>query len=210
MRLLGCCALLLLACAAAIQKPSGQQRTFAMVKPDAVRSADAIVAMAERQGFTVVAKKTTTLTRAEAELFYREHSRRPFFAGLTDFMSSGPVLALVLEGEDAISRWRDLIGPTNSEQARRLARGSVRAKVRLPFLRACPSHLYGISPLYISTLPTHADPCTTTPWPCSTAVRNRRPAQRGARERLRRERTTRDRLLLRSTRSNSHSLPCGF
>lgn len=122
---------LLLAWSSAGELPverSRRQRTFAMVKPDAAASARMIVDMAEQQGFTVVANKTLTLSRAEASLFYREHSGRPFFPGLVDFMTSGPVVALVLEREDAVSGWRELIGPTNSHKAKRTARKSIRAK----------------------------------------------------------------------------------
>jgi nucleoside-diphosphate kinase len=99
-----------------------------MVKPDAVDQATEIIDMARRQGFTVVANRTRTLTPTEAALFYREHSRRPFFPGLVQFMSSGPVMAIVFERDDAVVGWRDLMGPTNSVKARKCARATVRAK----------------------------------------------------------------------------------
>lgn len=104
------------------------QRTFAMVKPDAVGRAAEIVEMARRRGLVVVATKTTTLTRGEAALFYREHRARAFFQSLVEFMTSGPVVVLVFEGPDAVSGWRQLIGPTNSQKARREGRESVRAR----------------------------------------------------------------------------------
>jgi nucleoside-diphosphate kinase len=104
------------------------QRTFAMVKPDAVGRADEIVEMARRRGLFVVAFKTMTLTPGQAALFYREHRARAFFESLVDFMTSGPVVVLVFEGPDAVSGWRQLIGPTNSEKARLEGRESVRAR----------------------------------------------------------------------------------
>jgi nucleoside-diphosphate kinase len=95
------------------------QRTFAIIKPDAVRAGTmgAILARAEAAGFTVVAARLIHMSKAEAEGFYHVHRARPFFGGLTDFMSSGPCLVLCLEAEDAIRKWRDLMGATDPAKA---------------------------------------------------------------------------------------------
>jgi nucleoside-diphosphate kinase len=95
------------------------QRTFAIVKPDAVRagSMGAILARTEAAGFRVVAARLIHMSKAEAEGFYHVHRERPFFGGLTDFMSSGPCVVLCLEAEDAIKKWRDLMGATDPAKA---------------------------------------------------------------------------------------------
>jgi nucleoside-diphosphate kinase len=101
------------------------QRTFAIIKPDAVRagSMGAILARTEAAGFRVVAARLIQMSKAEAEGFYHVHRERPFFGGLTDFMSSGPCLVLCLEAPDAIRQWRDLMGATDPAKA---APGSLR------------------------------------------------------------------------------------
>jgi nucleoside-diphosphate kinase len=95
------------------------QRTFAIIKPDAVSagSMGKILARAEAEGFTVRAARLIHLSKAEAEGFYHVHAARPFFAGLTDFMSSAPCLVLCLEAPDAIKKWRDLMGATDPAKA---------------------------------------------------------------------------------------------
>ena len=95
------------------------QRTFAIVKPDAVRagSMGAILARTEAAGFRVVAARLIHMSKAEAEGFYHVHRERPFFGGLTDFMSSGPCLVLCLEAPDGIRKWRDLMGATDPAKA---------------------------------------------------------------------------------------------
>ncbi len=95
------------------------QRTFAIVKPDAVRagSMGAILARTEAAGFRVVAARLIHMSKAEAEGFYHVHRERPFFGGLTDFMSSGPCLVLCLEAADAIKKWRDFMGATDPAKA---------------------------------------------------------------------------------------------
>ncbi|MGD9902360.1 MAG: nucleoside-diphosphate kinase [Vicinamibacterales bacterium] len=95
------------------------QRTFAIIKPDAVRagSMGAILARSEAAGFRVVAARLNHMSKGEAEGFYHVHRERPFFGGLTDFMSSGPCLVLCLEAEDAIRKWRDLMGATDPAKA---------------------------------------------------------------------------------------------
>lgn len=95
------------------------QRTFAIIKPDAVRkqSAGQILARIEGAGFTVRAMRMIHMSKAEAEGFYHVHRERPFFGGLTDFMSSGPCIVMCLEAPDAIKRWRDLMGATDPAKA---------------------------------------------------------------------------------------------
>ena len=95
------------------------ERTFAIIKPDAVRKkvAGQILARIEESGLEVVALKKLQLTEQGAQGFYAVHKERPFFGDLVKFMTSGPVIALVLEGEGAIKKWRDLMGPTNSNEA---------------------------------------------------------------------------------------------
>ena len=94
-------------------------RTLGMIKPDAVAagSTGAILAMIEAAGLKVVALRMTRLARAEAEAFYAVHSQRGFYGELCEFMSSGPIVAMVLEGDDAIAAWRTLMGPTDSTKA---------------------------------------------------------------------------------------------
>ena len=95
------------------------ERTLAIVKPDAVQRnlIGEIIRRAEGGGLRVAAARFLHLTRAEAEGFYDVHRERPFFASLTSYMSSGPVLVLALEGEGAIKRWRDLMGATDPAKA---------------------------------------------------------------------------------------------
>lgn len=95
------------------------ERTFAIIKPDAVRNkaAGAILQRIEESGLDVVAMKRLHLTDSIAQGFYAVHKERPFFGDLVKFMTSGPVVVLVLQAENAIQRWRDLMGPTNSNDA---------------------------------------------------------------------------------------------
>jgi nucleoside-diphosphate kinase len=95
------------------------QRTFAIVKPDAFAAghSGAILAKIQQSGLAIVAAKTLKLSEAQARGFYHVHEARPFFGALVRFMTEGPILAMVLEGENAISRWRDLMGPTDSTKA---------------------------------------------------------------------------------------------
>jgi nucleoside-diphosphate kinase len=101
------------------------ERTFSIIKPDAVKAAQAgaILSRIEKAGFRLVAVRLRSLTRAEAEGFYDVHRQRPFFASLTEFMSSGPCLTMVLEREDAIARLRELMGATDPAKA---APGTIR------------------------------------------------------------------------------------
>ncbi|MGB1275155.1 MAG: nucleoside-diphosphate kinase [Nannocystaceae bacterium] len=95
------------------------QRTFAIIKPDAVAAGHqgAILAHIQESGLRIVALKSLRLTQTQAQGFYAVHKERPFFGSLVTFMTEGPVLALCLEGENAIKRWRDLMGPTNASDA---------------------------------------------------------------------------------------------
>ncbi len=95
------------------------QRTFAIIKPDAVaqKTAGQIIARIEESGLDIIGLKRLQLDDAMAKGFYAVHKERPFFGDLVKFMTSGPVIAMVLEGENAIARWRDLMGPTNSSEA---------------------------------------------------------------------------------------------
>ena len=95
------------------------QRTFSIIKPDAVRKghAGAILAEIEKAGFRIVAIKKLSISKAQAEGFYYVHKERPFFGSLTDFMSSGPIFPLVLEKDNAIADLRKLMGATNPANA---------------------------------------------------------------------------------------------
>ena len=95
------------------------ERTFAIIKPDAVerRLVGKILARIEDAGFTIRGMRMHHLTKKEAEGFYAVHRERPFFGGLTDFMSSGPVVLLALDAPDAIKKWRNLMGATDPGKA---------------------------------------------------------------------------------------------
>jgi len=95
------------------------ERTFAIIKPDAVERniAGKIIEKIESAGFVVAGMKKIRLTKSEAEGFYYVHKERPFFGDLCTFMSSGPVLVMVLEKENAIQAWRTLMGATNPANA---------------------------------------------------------------------------------------------
>jgi len=101
------------------------ERTFSIIKPDAVAAGQsgAILARLEQAGFRIVAARMRRLTRAQAEGFYHVHRERPFFSSLCDFMSSGPCITLVLEGEGAIARLREVMGATDPARA---APGTIR------------------------------------------------------------------------------------
>ena len=96
------------------------ERTLALIKPDAVRQfhVGKIMKMIESAGLRVVSKSQVQLTRAWANDFYHAHFGKPFYDGLTTFMSSGPCVVLVLEGENAIDQWRELMGATDPKSAK--------------------------------------------------------------------------------------------
>ena len=100
-------------------------RTFSIIKPDATRRnlTGAVTKMLEDAGLRVVAAKRIHMTREQAEGFYAVHKERPFYGELCDFMTSGPVVVQVLEGEDAVKRNREIMGATNPADA---AEGTIR------------------------------------------------------------------------------------
>ncbi len=95
------------------------ERTFSIIKPDATRRnlTGAINAKIEGAGLRIVAQKRVHMTRGQAETFYAVHKERPFFGELVEQMSAAPVVVQVLEGDDAIKRYRDVMGATNPEKA---------------------------------------------------------------------------------------------
>jgi len=101
------------------------ERTLSIIKPDAVEknAVGAILKVIQDSGLRVVALKMVRLTEQQARGFYAVHKARPFYADLVRFMTSGPVVVSVLEGEGAIARWRELMGPTDSTKA---PRGTIR------------------------------------------------------------------------------------
>jgi nucleoside-diphosphate kinase len=101
------------------------ERTFAIIKPDAVSRGQQgeILARIHKAGFTIVAIKSMRLTKEDAGGFYAVHKARPFFGELTEFMSSGKIIAMVLEADSAISKWRDTMGATDPKKA---APGTIR------------------------------------------------------------------------------------
>ncbi|XP_028407372.1 nucleoside diphosphate kinase 7-like [Dendronephthya gigantea] len=107
---------------------SKNEKTFAMVKPDAIQEVGTIIDTIYQNGFAICNMKSVVFSRNEAEQFYGEHFGKPFFNNLMSFMTSGPVLAIELKAESAVSRWRSLIGPTDSRAARTEAPGSLRAR----------------------------------------------------------------------------------
>jgi nucleoside-diphosphate kinase len=101
------------------------QRTFSIIKPDATERnlTGAVNAVIEKAGLRIVAQKRIHMTRGQAETFYAVHSARPFFGELVDFMISAPVVVQVLEGDNAIARYREIMGATNPANA---ADGTIR------------------------------------------------------------------------------------
>ncbi len=102
------------------------QRTLSIIKPDGVRKGliGEVIRRFEKEGIRIVAMRMLRLTRSEAEGFYAVHRERPFFGSLTEFISSGPVVVLVLAGEDVIRRNRKLMGATDPKKA---DKGTIRA-----------------------------------------------------------------------------------
>jgi nucleoside-diphosphate kinase len=101
------------------------ERTFSIIKPDATARnlTGAINALIEQSGLRIIAQRRVRITRAQAETFYAVHRARPFFGELVDFMISGPVVVQVLEGENAIAKYRDIMGATDPAKA---AAGTIR------------------------------------------------------------------------------------
>ena len=102
-------------------------RTFTMIKPDAVRAGNIgnILQMINAAGFRIVAMKYTKISLGQAGKFYEVHNERPFYGELTEFMSSGPIVAAILEKDNAVADFRTLIGATNPAQAEE---GTIRKK----------------------------------------------------------------------------------
>lgn len=103
------------------------QRTFSIIKPDATgrNITGAINSRIEASGLRIVAQKRLWLTKAQAEIFYEVHRSRPFYDELCSFMASGPIVAQVLEGENAIAKYREVMGATDPAEA---AEGTIRAE----------------------------------------------------------------------------------
>ncbi|MCJ8144121.1 nucleoside-diphosphate kinase [Ancylobacter sp. A5.8] len=106
------------------------ERTFSIIKPDATRRnlTGAINATIEKAGLRIVAQKRILLTRGQAETFYGVHKERPFFGELVDFMISEPIVVQVLEGENAVAKYREVMGATNPANA---AEGTIRKEFAL-------------------------------------------------------------------------------
>ena len=103
------------------------ERTFGIVKPDAVerRAIGGVIDMIEGAGLKIIGLKYVRLTEAQAQGFYAVHKERPFFKDLVRFMTSGPAVVMTIEGENAIARYRELMGPTDSRKA---APGTIRQR----------------------------------------------------------------------------------
>ena len=103
------------------------ERTFGIVKPDAVAKGaiGGVIDMIEKAGLKVVALRLVKLTEQQAQGFYAVHKERPFFKDLVRFMTSGPAVVMVLEGESAVTRYRETMGPTDSKKA---PAGTIRQK----------------------------------------------------------------------------------
>ena len=101
------------------------QQTLSIIKPDGVAKGliGEVIKRIENQGLKIRAMKLIQMTKTQAEGFYAVHKERPFFNSLTDFMTSGPVVVMILEGENAIARWREMMGATNYKEA---AEGTIR------------------------------------------------------------------------------------
>lgn len=112
------------------------ERTFAIIKPDAVAAGQTgeILAIIQKAGFRVLGMKMKRLSQLEAEGFYAVHKERPFYASLVKFMTEGPVVVIVLEAEGAIQKWRDTMGATNPANA---AEGTIRKRFAASIERNC-------------------------------------------------------------------------
>jgi nucleoside-diphosphate kinase len=106
------------------------ERTFSIIKPDATKRnlTGAVNAVIEEAGLRIVAQKRILMTREQAETFYGVHRERPFFGELVEFMTSAPVVVQVLEGENAVAKYREIMGATNPASA---AEGTIRKKFAL-------------------------------------------------------------------------------
>jgi len=127
------------------------ERTFAMIKPDAVARGitGQIISMIEENGFRIVAMKKHHISQKEAEGFYGVHRERPFFGSLVKFMTEGPAILLVLEREDAIAKWREVMGATNPANA---AEGTVRKRFAESIERNCAHGSDAVETAAVETL----------------------------------------------------------
>ena len=107
------------------RKPTMAERTFSIIKPDATARnlTGKVNAVIEDAGLRIVAQRRIKMSRAQAETFYEIHKERPFFGELVEFMTSGPVVVQVLEGDNAVAKYREVMGATNPAQA---AEGTIR------------------------------------------------------------------------------------
>jgi nucleoside-diphosphate kinase len=114
----------------------GLERTLAIIKPDAVARGHAgeILTIIQQNGFEILGMKMVHITKPQAEAFYAIHRERPFFSGLVKFMTEGPVVVLALEGENAIDKWREVMGATNPANA---AEGTIRKRFAENIERNC-------------------------------------------------------------------------
>jgi len=123
----GCCTRNHLHCSttSSAESTSMKEKTFAMIKPDAVKAGNVghIISMIEDNGFTIVGMEKIQLSQEKAEQFYAVHKERPFFNELVQFVTSGPVVIMALEKDNAVKAWRDLMGATDPQKA---AEGTVR------------------------------------------------------------------------------------
>src|SRR3954470_18134332 len=103
------------------------ERTFGIVKPDAVakNAIGGVIEMIEKTGLKIVGLRLVQLSDAQARAFYAVHKERPFFNGLVQFMTSGPAVVMAIEGENAVARYREVMGPTDSKKA---PEGTIRGK----------------------------------------------------------------------------------
>jgi len=108
-----------------MKNPMGVERTFSIIKPDATKRnlTGAICDRLEKAGLRIVAQKRILMSQRDAETFYAVHKERPFFGELVDFMTSGPVVVQVLEGDNAVAKNREVMGATNPDDA---AEGTIR------------------------------------------------------------------------------------
>src|ERR1700728_3235381 len=113
-----------------MKAPMALERTFSILKPDVTRRnlTGAVNAAIEKAGLRIVAQKRLQMTRAQAEAFYGVHKERPFFGELVEMMTAAPVVVQVLEGDNAIARYREVMGATNPEKA---AAGTIRKDLAL-------------------------------------------------------------------------------
>src|SRR5438046_1570044 len=105
----------------------GTERTFGIIKPDAVKAGaiGGVIDMVEKSGLRIVGLRLLEMSKDQAESFYAVHKGRPFFRDLVNFMTSGPCVVMALEGDKAVARWREVMGPTDSKKA---PAGTIRQK----------------------------------------------------------------------------------